>query len=174
MLIDEAYNELTDDPEYSSMMDLVRAGENVIVARTFSKIYGMAGMRVGYTMASPELTAKYASYVMAWPSVAGMAGAIGSYNDEAFLSFSKDKILEARGMVTEAAAAAGLSYLPAQTNFFWVDVGQSAETVRQRFAEKGVIIRGIYGDYTNWSRVSMGKIEDVQRYVDALPEAVGA
>ena len=55
MIVDEAYNELTDDPERDTMVDLVRDGENVLVTRTFSKIFGMAGMRVGYGMARPDI-----------------------------------------------------------------------------------------------------------------------
>ena len=54
VLVDEAYNEITDDPEANSMIDLVRDGHDVYVAKTFSKIYGMAGLRVGYMMAAPE------------------------------------------------------------------------------------------------------------------------
>ena len=58
MVVDEAYNELTDDPVKQSMVDLVRDNENVLVMRTFSKIFGMAGMRVGYGMGHPDLIAQ--------------------------------------------------------------------------------------------------------------------
>jgi histidinol-phosphate aminotransferase len=132
----------------------------------------MAGMRVGYAMCNADLMTKFAGYVMPWANVAGLAGAVASYNDETFKSFSKGKILEARAMVLAAADKAGLKYLPSEANFVWIDVGQDAEEVRKRFEAKGVMIRGAYGKYTNWSRVSMGRIEDVRRYVDALPEAV--
>jgi histidinol-phosphate aminotransferase len=172
VLIDEAYNELTSDPDGFSMIDLVREGQKVIITRTFSKIYGMAGMRVGYAMCNADLMTKFAGYVMPWANVAGLAGAVASYHDETFKSFSKGKILEARAMVLAAADKAGLKYLPSEANFVWIDVGQNAEEVRKRFEAKRVMIRRAYGKYTNWSRVSMGRIEDVRRYVDALPEAV--
>ena len=63
VLVDEAYNEVTDDPEGNSMVPLVKAGHNVVVARTFSKIYGMAGMRVGYMIAAP---ANRRTYLRLW------------------------------------------------------------------------------------------------------------
>ncbi len=173
VLVDEAYNEITEDPEYTSMVDLVREGYDVIVARTFSKIYGMAGMRVGYTIASPETTEKMVlnyglgSYAM---NQAGLAAAVASYNDLAFLEMSKSKILEARSMAYQGLKDVGLTALPSATNFMFVDLGDlNAETFRQKMAERNVHIRGIYRDYTNWSRVSMGRLEHVQMYVDALP-----
>jgi len=173
VLVDEAYNEITDDPEYTSMVDLVREGYDVIVARTFSKIYGMAGMRVGYTIASPETTQKMildyglGSYAM---NQAGLAAAVASYNDLGFLEMSKSKILEAKDMVKKGLQEVGLTALPSATNFMFVDLGDlNAEVFRQKMADRNVHIRGIYRDYDNWSRVSMGRLEHVQMYVDALP-----
>ena len=115
VLVDEAYNELTEDPEYTSMVDLVREGYDVIVARTFSKIYGMAGMRVGYTIASPETTQSMVldyglgDYAM---NQAGVAAAVASYNDLGFLEMSKSRITEAREMVAAGLKGAGLDRAP--------------------------------------------------------------
>lgn len=176
VLVDEAYNELTDDPEYNSMVPLVKAGHNVVVARTFSKIYGLAGMRVGYMIASPENTELVNRYGLGDYAMnqAGVAAAIASYNDFGFLAISKSRIIEARDMVLQATREVGLKPLPSQTNFVFVDLGTlDAEIFRQKMAARNVLIRGIYGDYTNWSRVSMGRIEDVQQYVDALPRVLG-
>ncbi|MFV8820037.1 histidinol-phosphate aminotransferase family protein, partial [Haliea sp. E17] len=75
--------------------------------------------------------------------------------------------------VADAVKANGLTALPSQTNFMFVDLGDlNAEDFRVAMAEHKVHIRGIYRDYTNWSRVSMGKLEDVQMYVDALPKVL--
>ncbi len=173
VLVDEAYNELTDDPDANTMMDLVRDGKNVIIARTFSKIYGMAGVRVGYSIAPPELTAVIRQNVMSWMGVPQLAAAMASYNDHDFLAYSKAKVVEAREMVLAQTKSLGLTALPSATNFVYVDVAEDAEQVRQKMADKGVMIRGIYQDYTTWSRVSMGYIEDVERYVAVLPEVLG-
>lgn len=174
ILIDEAYNELTDDPEGNSVSDMVASHPNLIVCRTFSKIYGMAGMRVGYALAAPETVEQLAGYLMSFGgNTAGLAGAIASYNDTDFLTFSKARVLEGRQMILEAAQTAGLEALPSQTNFVFVKV-PDADIVQQQMADRGIMIRGTYGDWSNWSRVSTGKIEDVRRYAAALPEVVGA
>ena len=177
VLLDEAYNEVTDDPAANTMVGLINEGYDVMVARTFSKIYGLAGMRVGYMIASPEnieLINRYGlgDYAM---NQAGVAAAVASYNDWAFLEMSKSRIIEAREMIEAALKTNGLSALPSSTNFLFVNLGDlNAEIFREKMAEQNVLIRGIYGDYTNWSRVSMGKIEAVQQYVDALPIALEA
>jgi histidinol-phosphate aminotransferase len=175
VLVDEAYNEVTEMPEKNSMVSLVREGHNVIVAKTFSKIYGLAGMRVGYMLASEENTANINRFSLGGYAMnqAGLAAAIASYNDDAFLKMSKSKIIEGREMVLDAVKANGLIALPSATNFVFVDLGQgNAEIFRQKMAEQNVLIRGIYRDYNSWSRVSMGMISDVQKYVDALPRAL--
>ncbi len=174
VLVDEAYNELTDNPEASSLVDRVRAGDNVIVARTFSKIYGMAGLRVGYALARPDIIARLKPWSMSvGGNTAGLAAAIASYQDDAFLQMSKARILEARGLITDAVAKAGLSALPSATNFVFVKVAD-AEAVRKGLEARQIIIRGPYGKWTGWSRVSTGRIGDVKRYAQALPEVVGA
>ncbi|MEZ5557802.1 MAG: histidinol-phosphate transaminase [Pseudomonadales bacterium] len=177
VLVDEAYNELTDKPDYNSMVDLVREGHNVVVARTFSKIYGLAGMRIGYMMAAPETIELLSTYGLGDYAMnqAGVAAAVASYNDFPFLEMSKSRVVEAREMVIDAVSSAGLKALPSATNFVFVDLGKlNAETFRQKMAERNVLIRGIYRDYTNWSRVSMGLLPDVEKYVAALPAALDA
>ncbi|MEM6810712.1 MAG: histidinol-phosphate transaminase [Pseudomonadota bacterium] len=172
VLVDEAYNEITDDPQGNSMIDLVRAGHDVVVARTFSKIYGMAGMRVGYMMATPETTEKMRRFSDGNYNLnqAGVAGAIASLEDEAFVTYSRGKIVEAREMIMAAATKNGLQVAPSATSFVFVDLGgTNAEVFRQKMAAQRVLIRGIYQDYISWSRVSAGRLEDVERYVAALP-----
>ena len=175
VLVDEAYNELTDNPAQSTMIPLVKEGKDVAVARTFSKIYGLAGMRVGYLIAKPELLEEVGQYGLGDYGLnqAGVAGALASYNDEVFTQYSRKKIVEAREMVVDALKQNGLTALPSQTNFMFVDLGKGdAEKFRAAMEKRNVYIRGIYRDYTNWSRVSMGKIADVQMYIDAIPESL--
>lgn len=174
VLVDEAYNELSDNPEANSVIDLVREGRNIGISRTFSKVYGMAGLRVGYMIMKPELAAKVRDQVMSSMNVLGLAAAVASYNDDAFLAMSRSRIREGRDMVQDAAKRLGLRYLPSQTNFVWIDMGKPANEIRDRFAQRGIMIRGSYGKWTNWSRVSMGKVPDVERYVRALPEVIRA
>lgn len=170
VLVDEAYNELTDRPDDNSTIDLVKAGADVIVCRTFSKIYGMAGLRVGYAIASEENAARIRSHQMSFGgNLGGLAAAIASYNDTPFLDQSRAAVLEAREMIVEAVAKAGLTALPSQTNFVFVKV-PDANALRDAMAQSGISIRGAYGSLNGYSRVSTGKLEDVARYTAALPK----
>ena len=175
VIIDEAYNEITNKPDDNSMIDLVREGYNVAVSRTFSKIYGLAGERIGYIIAQPDIIDSIKNNGSGEFSVSmgGLAGAIASYNDEVFLKFSKSMILEAREMIYEGITSNGLTALPSETNFIFVNLGDvDANDFRDEMLKMNILIRGKYGDFNQWSRISMGKLEDVQRYIDAIPIAL--
>jgi len=175
VLVDEAYNELTDMPDENTMVSLVKEGYDVVVARTFSKIYGLAGMRVGYIIAAPDKVKEMGRYGIGWYGLnqAGLAAAVASYEDQVFMDASRAKIREGREMVYAALKENGIAALPSQTNFIFADLGSiNAQTFREEMEKENVLIRGIYRDYTNWSRVSMGRLEHVQMYVDALPKVL--
>ncbi|WP_242523580.1 pyridoxal phosphate-dependent aminotransferase [Microbulbifer salipaludis] len=175
VLADEAYNELTDNSDANTVVPLIKQGHDIIVARTFSKIYGLAGMRVGYLIAQPEKIKEMERYGLGWYGLnqAGLAAAIACYEDQQFMDYCRIKVKEARDMVSAAVKENGLTALPSVTNFMFVNLGDlNAETFRAEMEKENVFIRGIYRDYTNWSRVSMGKIEDVQKYTSALPKVL--
>lgn len=174
LLVDEAYNELTDTPDDNTMIDLVRDGADVIVCRTFSKIYGMAGLRVGYAITSEENAQRIRSHMMSFGgNLGGVAAALGCYNDFAFLDKSRAMVLEGREMIMDAVAKSGLTALPSQTNFVYVEV-PDADAVQAAMKERGISIRGAYGKWTQYSRVSTGMLADVERYAKALPEVIGS
>jgi histidinol-phosphate aminotransferase len=170
VFIDEAYNELTDSPDYTSMVDLVRDGENVMVTRTFSKIFALAGLRVGYSMAPPHLTEILRRHTMTQPNMVGAAAALASYQDEPFIEYSKAKIKEGREMVGDLFKRMEIPYLESQTNFVYADIGRNADEFQAKMRARNVLIRGVYDPYTTWSRVSMGKIEDLERFVKIFEE----
>ena len=95
------------------MVDLVRDNQNVLITRTFSKIFGMAGMRVGYALGQPETIAKVSNTLMAWPNGIGLTAAYHSYLDEEFIAFSRQKILEGRAMVNATLKRSGVTPVPA-------------------------------------------------------------
>ena len=175
VVVDEAYNEVTSEPETNSMVDLVRDGYNVAISRTFSKIYGLAGQRVGYMIGQPDVIneIRFNGTGEASLSMAGVSAAIASYEDKDFMNFSRDKINQAKEIVEQGLKSNGLSYLPSETNFILVNLGSiDADKFRDEMLKENILIRGKYGDYHNWSRVSMGNLSDVQRYVDAIPKAL--
>lgn len=176
VLVDEAYNELIEDGPSHSMIPLIKQGHNIIVARTFSKIYGLAGMRVGYMLGSEENMSFINNFGLGGYSLnqAGLAAAIASYKDEAFKDFSREKVAQAKDMILSAVKENGLSALPSSTNFVFVNLGENgdANAFQKAMAEQNVLIRGQYRTYKPWSRVSTGRIEDVKMYVDAIPKAL--
>ena len=175
VVVDEAYNEVTSEPETNSMVDLVRDGYNVAISRTFSKIYGLAGQRVGYMIGRPDVIneIRFNGTGEASLSMAGVSAAIASYEDKDFMNFSREKINQAKEIAENGLQSNGLSYLPSETNFILVNLGSiDADKFRDEMLKENILIRGKYGDYHNWSRVSMGNLSDVQRYVDAIPKAL--
>jgi len=175
IVVDEAYNEVTSEPEKNTMVDLVRDGYNVAISRTFSKIYGLAGQRVGYMIGQPDVIneIRFNGTGEASLSMAGVSAAISSYEDKDFMNFSREKINQAKEIVENGLQSNGLSYLPSETNFILVNLGAiDADKFRDEMLKENILIRGKYGDYHNWSRVSMGNLSDVQRYVDALPKVL--
>lgn len=176
VLVDEAYNELIEEGPKHSMIPLINKGHNIIVARTFSKIYGLAGLRVGYMLGSEENISMISNYGLGAYSMnqAGLAAAIASYNDKAFMNFSIDKINEAKDIIYTAVKENGLTALPSSTNFVFVNLGKDgdANAFRKAMEENQVLIRGQYRSYKPWSRVSTGRIADVKKYADAMPKAL--
>ena len=174
VLIDEAYMELTARPDYTSMLDLLGERENLIITRTFSKIYGMAGLRLGYALTSPAIAETLRGYLMSFGgNTAGLAAGIASYNDAAFLKYSKAHIIEAREAIMDAVKSCGLTALPSDASFVYVKV-PDADALFNAMAEAKVDIRPAYGKWKQWSRVSTGKMEDVKRYAKVLRAYYGA
>ncbi len=173
ILIDEAYNELTDKPNYTSMVDLVRGGANILITRTFSKIFGMAGLRVGYGMGHPDIVSRVKDRVMAWPNGVGLYAAYHSYLDEDFIAFSREKVLQGREMVNATFRRHGIDPLPSQTSFVYADIGKNADEFEAAMAARNVQIRGIYEGYDTFSRVSMGRLEELEIFDRVFSEVFG-
>ena len=174
VIVDEAYNELATSPSDQSMVDLVRDNQNVLITRTFSKIFGMAGMRVGYALGQPETIAKVNNTLMAWPNGIGLTAAYHSYLDEEFIAFSRQKILEGRAMVNATLQRSGVTPVPSQTNFVFADIGIESTEFVARMANRNVLIRGGYTGYPTHIRISMGKLEDLNIFDRVFSEVYAA
>ena len=162
VVIDEAYNEFTDNPNDFSMVDLVRGGDNVLITRTFSKIFGMAGMRVGYAMGHFDILEQTNLHIMAWLNGVGLTAAYHSYRDAEFIRFSRDKVLIGREKVNRTFKKLNIKPVPSQTNFVFADIGRDGKDFAAELARFGVLIRGGFEGYSNYVRVSMGRLEDLE------------
>ena len=128
-----------------------------------SPICGMAlePMTVTLEEENPELVN---GHVMAWPNGVGLATALASYQDEEFIAFSRGKIIEGREMVNATFRRNGIEPLPSQANFVYADIGRDATEFAGKMAERNILIRGSFSGAANFSRVSMGKLEDLEEF----------
>ena len=168
---DEAYREFSDNPP--DTLKFVREGRNVIVLRTFSKAYGLAGLRVGYGIAHPEVADLMNRVRQPFNvSSVGLAAAEAALADEEFIARSAE--INRRGMaqLTAAFAELGLEWIPSAGNFVTFKAGD-AVGVNQALLRQGVIVRPIaaYG-MPHWLRVSIGLPEENARFIAALKQAL--
>jgi histidinol-phosphate aminotransferase len=164
LILDEAYQEFVSDPAYEGTHTLALERPNVVVARTFSKAHGLAGLRVGYGLA-PERVADYAERVRFPFSVnlVAQAAAVASMQAREKIAGRAKFIIRERDRIQEAFAAAGLTYIPSQGNFVMVETGPEV------FERTGVLVReGEALGYPGWSRVTIGNSEENDRVVGAL------
>ena len=165
---DEAYYEYIDDPNYPSMIELVKKGENVVVSKTFSKVYGMAGMRIGYLIAKPELAQTIRRNVVAMSNVYAIEGAKEALKDEEFFKFSIQKTKEAKQLIYAALDHLELPYVKSSTNFIFFKSGKNINTLGKQMLEKGVRIGRAFPPFYDWCRISTGTIEEVKVFNKAL------
>ena len=111
---------------------------------------------------------------MAWPNGVGLYAAYHSYLDDEFIKFSRDKVLRGREMVNATFRRHGIEPLPSQTNFVYANIERNADTFAAQMADKNVIIRGAYEGYDSYSRVSMGRIEELAIFDRAFGEIYGS
>ncbi|ATE59346.1 histidinol-phosphate transaminase [Thauera sinica] len=173
VVLDEAYTEyLAEDQRYDAIAWLDRF-PNLLVSRTLSKAYGLAGLRVGYAIAHPDV-ADLMNRVRQPFNVSNiaLAAAEAALADDEYLARSAD--INRRGMaqVTAAFAAMGLEWIPSAGNFVTVKVGDAA-AVNQALLRQGVIVRPIGGyGMPHWLRVSIGLPEENARFIEALQQAL--
>ncbi len=170
VVLDEAYAEWADDPGFPNGVALLREYPNLILMRTFSKIYGLAGLRVGYSVASPDVTACLYQVREPFPvDRLAQAAAEAVLDDEPYLLASFENNLAGRAFLDAAFTDLGLQYVPSQANFLFVNLNQPADDVAERLLPRGVIIRpGTIWKLPAWARITIGTPEENRRLVDAL------
>ena len=175
VLVDEAYFELAPDPAGNSAAALVRDGADVIVARTFSKVYGLAGLRIGYILAQPQRIAQLNARITTSRNQAGLAAAAASLGDEAYLRGAIAYLADCRRRIYRIAEANRLRYLPSQGTYVYLDCARPAEGVKARLAALGVEVRLFEGAaYANWMRVGTATPAELDYFAHVLPQALAA
>ncbi len=175
VVLDEAYNEYLPPEQRHPSIDWVRRFPNLLVSRSFSKAYGLAGLRVGYGVAQPELTDLLNRVRQPFNcNSLAQAAAVAALADEAFVARSVEVNRQGMAQVTAAFDALGLRHLPSFGNFVLVQVGDGA-AVYQGLLKRGVIVRPVanYG-LPQWLRVTIGLTEENEKFIAALREVLAS
>ncbi len=172
VFVDEAYIDYVDDPKKQSMIDCVRKGQNVIVARTFSKVHGFAGLRMGYVVALPETVKQLEIYCTGGMNIGGpsIMGAMSSYKDTEFISYSVKKNAESRDFLYRLLKEEGYEYIPSHTNFVMFPLKMDGKKFRDEMMKRGVGVRNWEFNNQHWCRVSMGTMEQMQVFAEAFKQ----
>jgi histidinol-phosphate aminotransferase len=174
IFIDEAYLELMDNPDSQTAVGMVKEGYDVIVCRTFSKIHGMAGLRVGYMVAKPERVEAIQKIVRTEMGISNtsLEAAMASLADVEFQDYSRKQIKEGREYTFSELKKAGMDPIPSYTNFILFPIQIPVKEMLTEMMEKGVGIRGFEIDKKPYARVSIGTMDEMKLFVKSLNSIV--
>ena len=175
VIMDEAYGDFVSDPFYPNGLDYVKAEKQVIVLRTFSKVYGLAGLRIGFALGRKDLVDCLYQVRDPFPvHRLAQVAAVAALNDMDHIVKSIRLVYEGRRYLYKELDKMGLFYVPSQANFIFIDFGRDAEEVFQALLKTGIIIRPerTWG-YPTFARVTVGRMEDNQRFIRALKKILG-
>ncbi len=170
IVVDEAYIEYAERMDVETMLPMVRERENVIVLRTFSKIYGLAGLRVGYGIASSAIIDLLSRKLPAFnTNKAAIEAAKAALDDDEFLNRTYEATREGRRYLTEEFEKLGFTVYESQTNFIYTDTHRDAALVSEKLEKKGIIIRGNFP----FTRITIGTMEQNRKVVKCMKEFAG-
>ncbi len=168
-VVDEAYHHYADLGGYESVLPQVAGRPNLLIARTFSKVYGMAGLRCGYGVAQPALLQRLRAQ-QAWDTMNVMAlvAARSSLGDREHIEASREKNAALRRETSAALAAMGHKVIPSSTNFLMADLGREAKPVIAALRERGVEVGRPFPTLPNHLRVPIGTRDEMNAFLGAL------
>lgn len=175
VVLDEAYREFVDDPEFPDGIDYIKEGKLVIVLRTFSKVYGLAGLRIGYALGREDLIHCLNQVRDPFPvHRLAQVAAIAALSDERHAKRSIHMVQEGRRYLSFAFEKLGLECVPSQANFLFVNFKRDVEEIFQNLLREGIIIRpGKIWGYPTCGRITIGRMEDNKRLIRALRKLLG-
>jgi histidinol-phosphate aminotransferase len=169
IVVDEAYHHFVEDARYASALGLLAEAPNLIVARTFSKIYGMAGMRLGYAVASAEMAGRLRGYGLWNPVNAAVVSAgLASLNDAGHVERQRRLNNDTRQWLCNELHRDGRQFIPSHTNFLMVDVGRDCAAVAGEFRKRDLLVGRKFPPLDHWLRVSIGTRKEMEQFLAAL------
>ena len=170
VLIDEAYFHFVDDPNYATSVPYVLEGRQVIVARTFSKIAALAGMRLGYAVAPKALLQRMLPYLVGSINAIVKWGGVAALKDTESRAWVKRTTLALRAKTTADLVAHGYPVVPSDANFFLVNLRRPVAPVVAEFRKKGVLVGRPFAGLPEHLRVSVGTADEMSRFTTAFKE----
>src|SRR2546430_7540972 len=175
ILVDEAYFHYADSLDYESVIPTVKDHPNLIVARTFSKIYGMAGLRCGYCVAQPETIKRMHGFQMFDSvNVMALAAASASLDDETQVTNGRKMNSEARIWTLSELEKLGHKSIPSQANFIMFDCKKPVVPIIKAMKDKNVAVGRLFPAYPNHMRLTIGKQSEMDSFVSAFTQAMAA
>ena len=175
ILVDEAYHHYVDSADYETVIPLIKNHPDLIVARTFSKIYGMAGMRCGYALAQPEVIERMSPHALNdGVNITALVAATASLHDPSQVANGKRLNNEARALVLKDFTARGFEHIPSHANFFMVDVKRPVVPLIQAMRERKVQVGRLFPTLPNHMRVTIGKKAEMERFLTAFRDVTAA
>lgn len=175
VVVDEAYHHFVEDPGYASMAGRLGRFANLVVARTFSKIHGLAGMRLGYAIGSKAKCDELRRHAFFSPANAAvLAAVLASLEDEVHLADQRRKLNGTRRWLCAELDADGRRYMPSHTNFVMIHVGRDVTPVIEAFKQRGILVGRRFAPLPEWLRVSLGTQPEIEAFVAALRAIVPA
>lgn len=174
VLIDEAYHHFVEDPEYATSIPHVLADRRVIVTRTFSKVFGMAGMRLGFAIAPPDIIRRMEPYSTGSINALVKWGAVAALEDTPAQERVRNVTLALRKKTTRELEALGYAVIPSETNFFMMHTGRPISRVQAEFRKRGVAVGRPFPPMLDYARVSIGTEDEMDRFMTAFREIFSA
>jgi histidinol-phosphate aminotransferase len=175
ILVDEAYFEFADDPRYSSAVEWIATNPNVVIARTFSKIYGLAGMRLGYAVGAKETIAQIREQSLRDnANAAVLAAGLASLRDPANIVACREKLNETRSWLCNELSKDGRFFISSQANFVMIDVQTDVRPVIDQFAARNILVGRHFPSMSNYLRITIGTQPEIETFLATLREIAPA
>lgn len=172
VFVDEAYIDYMDNPKEASVMECVQKGHNVMVARTFSKLYGFAGLRVGYLVAQTPMLEAMKPLTKGARSISATSGgaALAAYNDTEFLQEALKSTTASKEYLYKVLKKQGYDYIPSSTNFVLFPIKMEGKKFVEEMMNRGVSVRYWKFNQKDWCRVSIGLMEEMKAFEAAFTQ----
>ena len=172
VFVDEAYIDYLPDPQGTTLIPMVNSGTNIIVARTFSKLYGFAGLRLGYVVTQPDIIKKLGLYTEASMSISTttLQAALASYQDREFLDGALKKTLASKEYLYEVLKKEGYAYVPSSTNFVLFPIKMDGKQFADEMMKRSVGVRFWKVGTQDYCRISIGRMDEMEAFAAAFKE----